>query len=157
MKNKIVILEDNQDRTSAMRRCLEDCFADFEVAFFDEAAATTEYLRSHLPDTILICLDHDLELKPGNDGRLIDLGTGREVADFLVRQTPVCPVVIHTTNTAAGDGMEMALQEVGWQTRRVSPYGDLEWIPEQWLRAVRRAIVGPTKGRQGSGRSGDRP
>jgi hypothetical protein len=157
MNKKIVILEDNEDRAIAMRRCLEDRFCEFEASFFDEAAAMIDCLRTHLPGTILICLDHDLELKPGADGRPIDPGTGRDVADFLACQTPVCPVVIHTTNSAAGVGMEMALQEAGWQTQRVSPYGDLEWIPAEWFRAIRRAVVGPKKGRQRLRRSGDRP
>jgi hypothetical protein len=90
-------------------------------------------------------LDHDLELKPGPDGRLIDPGTGREVADYLARKEPACPVVIHSTNAAAAQGMATALTEARWQTYCVAPYGDLEWIPGPWFRAVRRAVVGPVR------------
>jgi CheY-like chemotaxis protein len=157
MAKKIVILEDNEDRAAAMRRCLQERFCEFEVSFFNESAAMIDYLRSHLPDTILICLDHDLELAPGADGKWCDPGTGRDVTDFLARQAPACPVVIHTTNSAAGTGMEMALQEARWETRRVVPYGDLEWIPKQWFRTIRRAVVGPTARPEKRGRSGDRP
>jgi DNA-binding NarL/FixJ family response regulator len=145
MAKKIVILEDNEDRAAAMRRCLQERFCEFEVSFFNESATMIDYLRSHLPDTILICLDHDLELMPGVDGRLIDPGTGRDVADYLAGQAPVCPVVIHTTNSAAGTGMEMVLQEARWQTQRVSAYNDLEWIPTKWARTIRRAVVGRKK------------
>jgi CheY-like chemotaxis protein len=145
MARKIVILEDNEDRRVAMQRCLHDRFYQFETRFFAESAATIDYLQTYLPDTILICLDHDLELLPDGNGRMLDPGTGRDVADFLAGQTPVCPVVIHTTNSAAAVGMEMALREAHWETLRVVPCGDLEWIPTEWFRAIRRAIVGPTK------------
>src|SRR5438105_2627012 len=101
MVRTIAVLEDNADRTAAMRRCLEDRFYQFQARFFDEPAAMMDYLRTHLPETVVICLDHDLELKPGPDGLLIDPGTGREVAEFLARHTPVCPVVIHSSNSAA--------------------------------------------------------
>jgi hypothetical protein len=67
-------------------------------------------------------------------------------------------VVIHSTNSAAATGMEMVLQEAQWQTRRVVPFGDLEWIPTQWFRAVRRAIVAqakrPQKGEHGEAQTG---
>jgi hypothetical protein len=149
---KIVILEDNEDRRATMQRCLADRFPQFEARFFEEPAPMIAYLRDHLPDAAVISLDHDLDLKPGPDGRLIDPGTGREVADFLARQTPVCPVVIHTTNSVAAVGMEMTLTESCWKTQRVVPFGDLEWIPTQWFRAVRRAIVGPRR-RQSAGSS----
>ena len=157
MARKIVILEDNEDRAAAMRRCLQERFCEFEVSIFNESAAMIDYLRSYLPDTILICLDHDLELMPGVDGRLIDPGTGRDVADYLAGQAPVCPGVIHTTNSAAATGMEMVLREARWEIQHVLPYGDLEWIPRQWLRTIRRAVVGPTTRRQRSGHSGDQP
>jgi hypothetical protein len=140
----IVILEDNEDRTAAMRRCLRDHFPQLEAKFFAEPARMIDYLQIHLSETVAISLDHDLELIPGADGKLIDPGTGRDVADFLASQAPACPVVIHTTNSAAGTGMELVLQEAHWKTRRVVPYGDLEWIPKQWFHTIRRAVVVPT-------------
>ena len=74
---------------------------------------------------------------------MLDPGTGREVADYLAAKTPVCPVVIHTTNTPAALGMEMVLKDAHWKTYRVLPFDDLEWIPTDWFRTVRRAIVRP--------------
>lgn len=143
MAMKIVVLEDNADRARVMRECLSDRFHTYEVRFFDSAAATIDFLEEHLHDTIVICLDHDLELKQSPEGNSIDTGTGRQVADFLAQRSPVCPVVIHTTNSAAAQGMEMVLKESGWKTYRVVPFNDLEWIPGEWFRAVRRAIVKP--------------
>ena len=143
MAMTIAILEDNPDRRDVMRRLLEDRFYSFEARFFDRAAALIDFLEKGLNNTIVLCLDHDLELMPDHAGRLVDPGTGRDVVDYLVRREPVCPVVIHSTNSPAVLGMEGALREAGWQTFTVAPYGDTEWIQEQWFPTVRRAIVGP--------------
>src|SRR5262245_8295076 len=110
---KIVILEDNDERQAAMRACLKDRFFMYEVRFFKAPAPMIEFLGQHLPDTLAISLDHDLELVPDAHGRHVDPGTGRDVADYLARQTPVCPVVIATTNAAAAVGMEAVLREAG--------------------------------------------
>jgi hypothetical protein len=145
MARKIVILEDNPERQAAMQLCLQDRFYQFDAVFFQTAVTMQEYCARHLDETILIGLDHDLELQPGPNGRSLDPGTGRDVADFLAGKQPVCPVVIHTSNGPAGDGMEMVLHDAHWQTVRVQPFDDLEWIPASWFRAVRRAIVGKTQ------------
>jgi CheY-like chemotaxis protein len=143
MAMKIIILEDNADRQAAMRACLADRFHQFEVHFFDDSGEMNRFLDEHLPDAIVIALDHDLDLKPGPEGRCIDPGTGREVADFLAERSPTCPVIVHTTNSLAAVGMEAVLRNAGWKTRRVVPFGDLEWIESVWFSAIRRAIVGP--------------
>lgn len=138
---KILILEDNQDRQAVMGRCLKDRFYQHEILFFDDAAEMRRFLELRLDEALLIALDHDLELKPASNGQLVDPGTGREIAEFLAGQRPICPIIIHTTNSAAGDAMEFLLRDARWEVRRVHPYGDTEWIPEVWFRAVRNAIV----------------
>jgi hypothetical protein len=90
-------------------------------------------------------LDHDLEIEPGPTGTCVDSGTGRDVADYLAGKEPVCPVIIHTTNSQAAVGMEMVLKEAGWKTHRVVPFDDMEWIAKTWFPAIRRAIVGPVR------------
>jgi hypothetical protein len=145
MTMKIVILEDNADRQAIMRRCLADRFYNFDAKIFDSSAETISYLREHLAETIVISLDHDLELKTGSDGRLVDPGTGREVADFLAGQSPVCPVIVHSSNSDAAIGMKTVLEESGWKTKRVVPFDDMNWIETDWFFAMRRAIVGPIK------------
>ncbi len=145
MAMKIVILEDNIDRQVAMRACLADRFSTFEVVIFDSSAGTIQYLREHMGETIAVALDHDLELRPDGQGGFIDLGTGREVADYLATREPVCPVIIHTSNTVAEVGMRMVLQEGGWRTKRVVPFDDVQWIATDWFPAMRRAIVGPIR------------
>lgn len=141
MAMKIAILEDNVERQRAMASCLADRFYQYEAQFFDDASRMVDYLREHLEDTIVLSLDHDLELKPASRGRWIDPGTGRDVADYLAKRPPACPIVIHTTNSPAAEGMAQVLQDAHWQTHRVIPFDDLSWIRSDWLRTMRRAIL----------------
>jgi hypothetical protein len=145
MAMKIAILEDNDDRRAVMRARLTDRFYQYQTCLFASAGEMIHFLNEHLADTLVISLDHDLELLPGPDGQCTDPGTGREVADYLARRDPVCPVIIHTTNVAAAAGMERVLHEAHWRTCRVVPFDDLQWIETEWFPAVRRAIVGPVK------------
>jgi CheY-like chemotaxis protein len=145
MPLKIAILEDNADRQQVMRACLSDRFYMYEACFFDDARDMIRFLDAHLPECLAIALDHDLELKPGSNNRCVDTGTGREVADYLARSRPICPVIIHTSNSDAAIGMELVLTDAGWKTRRVLPFDDTAWIIDDWFPAMRRAIVGPIR------------
>src|SRR5688572_13139436 len=129
----IVILEDNEDRQVLMRECLQSGQSPFSVHFFKTATEAIAWLRSHLRETVFIALDHDLELVEGTDQQFLDSGTGRDVADYLATLTPVCPILIHTTNVFAGIGMETVLKEAGWRTKRIVPYGDMDWVRESWF------------------------
>jgi len=140
---KIIILEDNAERQAVMRACLADRFYTFEAHFFDDSCEMIRFLESHLGEAILISLDNDLDLKLLPDGRTIDPGTGCNVAEYLAARKPVCPVIIHTTNSIAGDMMVQTLRHAGWKTSRVVPFDDMEWIKSEWFFKVRRAIVGP--------------
>jgi hypothetical protein len=154
MPMSIVVFDDNRDRLAAMRRCLADRFHTYDIQSFTGVAETVAYLRDHLSRVVAISLDHDLELIPGSDGRCVDPGTGREVADFLAERTPQCPVVIHSTNAAAALGMECRLADAGWSVVKVAPYGDLEWVRTTWFPAIRRAILSTATPRSGNGRNG---
>lgn len=145
---KILILEDDADRRSAMEACLRDRFYQHEPVFFDDVAAMLAYMKSELESALAISLDHDLELLQEYDGSLTDPGTGRAIANYLAGQAPHCPIIIHSTNSAAGDGMEAILREAGWVTYRVHPFGDLEWIPTKWFRTVRDGIAASAKPRE---------
>lgn len=145
MSMKIAIFEDNAERRQEMSRCLNDRFRHFEIRFFEHPAAMIEFLDGHIQETILISLDHDLELIRHSDGRMIDPGTGREVADYLANKKAVCPVIIHSSNGTEAGGMERMLKEAGWETYRVLPMNDVDWIATEWFRVVRKAIVGTAK------------
>lgn len=140
MPKKIAILEDNLDRQSAMQAWLNDRLYMYEHFFFDEAPAINSWLQANLSETLLISLDHDLDLKPTGDGRWFDPGTGRDTADFLAHQVPACPVLIHSTNAPAVHGMADVLTEQGWTVGIVTPYGDLAWIDEVWWPAVKEQL-----------------
>jgi hypothetical protein len=142
---KIVVLEENEDRQAVMRACLADRFYMYDIRFFDDASATIDFLDAHLADTLVVSLDNDLELKPGPDGRWLDPGSGRQVAEYLAGKEPTCPVIIHTSNTHAAAGTATLLRAAGWKTRRVVPFEDTRWIETDWFPAVRRAIVGAIK------------
>jgi len=77
----IVILEDNAERRAVMRACIADRFYTFDAHFFDEAAEMIRYLDGNLSDALVIALDNDLDMKPGADGRAVDVGEGRHVAE----------------------------------------------------------------------------
>jgi len=145
MANKIVILEDNAERKAAMRACIADRFYTFDTYFFDEVAEMIAFLKKNLAKILVISLDNDLDMKSGLNGGMIDVGEGRQVADYLAMQTPVCPVIIHTSNSNAAVAMEEVLRDSGWKTRRVLPFDDTKWIQESWFFAMRRALVGPIK------------
>lgn len=140
---RALILEDNRDRRVAMIARLMERFPFVRVAFFDSSKAMIELLEADkLEDVALISLDHDLEMIPCAGGAWIDPGTGLDVANWLSkRPTPLCPVVVHTTNSHAGDNMARELHEANWVTRRVIPHDDLQWIDSDWFREARNAIV----------------
>lgn len=140
---RILILEDNEDRRREMLRLLDEHDRSIEINLTPIAADAIRYYREHHAEIIVIALDHDLEDLMGNDGGKIDPGTGRDVSDFLSQQTPTCPIIIHSTNRLAVDGMELDLTEASWSVERIAPYGDLEWIPQAWMPAIRRELGTP--------------
>lgn len=146
----IVILEDNAERREAMQARLRDRLPQYDVAFFATAAECIDFLQRRLPSVLAVSLDHDLDLIATGTGQWLDPGTGRDVADFLATQTPVCPVVVQTTNRPAGDGMVRVLTEGGWPVERVIPYEDLEWISQLWFPTLRTAMSEWTKSAPGS-------
>lgn len=140
-RGSIVILEDNQERRNAMLVRLTDRFPQFSTNFFHEPAKMIEHLSRSLPQTLVLSLDHDLDLIPQPDGSLFDPGTGLAVADWLATQSPVCPVIIHSTNLPAAKTMKSRLQSAGWNARRITPYDDLAWIDAEWFASVRRILL----------------
>ncbi len=143
MPLKIAILEDNLDRQTRMKAWLNDRLYMYEHVFFDEARPLNQWLQENLDETLLISLDHDLDLKPSENGRWLDPGTGRDVANSLAKQTAACPIIIHSTNYDAVVGMESVLTESGWHVAKVQPYGDLAWIDEAWWPLVREQLQMP--------------
>ncbi len=139
---RIVILEDNPDRQAAMSDVLTDLFPRAAIEYFAVARGMIEHLDlTGLYDVALISLDNDLDMVTSDDGRLVDAGDGIEVAKWLTARPPVVPVLVHTTNTLAGDQIDELLGTNGWSHARVVPYDGEHWIQEVWRSTVRALIV----------------
>ena len=136
----IAILDDESDRLDAMTPVLQRKYPRHKVVTFDNAPDMNAWFASHLDSCALICLDHDLGPNRSRDGRVFDPGIGRDVADYLASREPVCPVIIHTTNTVARPGMILALEDAAWSVSFVSPYDDVLWIREVWIDEVQRVL-----------------
>ena len=133
MASTIVILDDEIDRLEEMTHVLSERLPEYDLVTFKNAPDIITWLRDNLSSAAIISLDHDLF--PQSDEEP-DPGTGRDVADFLATQSPVCHVIIHTTNSLAAPGMELVLNDQGWTNSRVMPFNDLEWVTMWWIREV---------------------
>lgn len=133
MTSTIVILDDELDRLEAMSAVLSERLPQYRISTFKNGPDIIAWLRDKISSAALISLDHDLFPQSEDEP---DPGTGRDVADFLATQSPVCHVVIHTTNSNAAPGMEMVLNDTGWSNSRVMPFNDLEWVTTWWIREV---------------------
>jgi hypothetical protein len=133
----VAILEDDPARIAAMRPVLADLLPDCEHHFFDHAATMIAWLGGHLPDVVLISLDHDLPLVRGEGGTVNDYGTGRQVIDFLCALDVRCPVIVHSSNHFFAPGMIQCLKDAGLVHARVYPYDDLAWVGLAWAEQIR--------------------
>lgn len=133
-------MEDEIERISVMKALLHDEFSDCDIIFFDNAPEMLDWFKANLNKTSLICLDHDLGPDRMIKGEIVDPGTGRDITDYLETQKPVCPVIIHTTNSFGRDAMKIALQDEGWDINVVFPTAEITWIQTSWKKAVKEAI-----------------
>jgi hypothetical protein len=138
----IVILEDDQRREDAMRRCLGATLPQYQPKVFCNSRELCSWLDENLENVILLSLDHDLAVTALPDGRLVDQGTGLEVARHLARHPSRFPVVLHSSNSERVARMGSVLRKAGWQTHRVVPFNDLAWVRREWRTCVRDAVVG---------------
>ncbi len=129
----IAILEDNSERLTGMQSCLTKIMPEAQQIYFDSASSMIAWLADHLGQVVLISLDHDLPIAG-------DHGTGRQVADFLAGQPPVCPVIVHSSNDFFAPGMIQVLTDGGWPTSRVYPHGNLDWVNLSWARQIHSLI-----------------
>jgi hypothetical protein len=139
MRRVVVILEDDPRRAEAMTRVVQAALG-LPVILHVNAPDMLAWLRQNLADAALIALDHDLGPSRRRAGERFEPGIGRTVADFLAELAPVCPVMIHSSNSPAADGMQFCLEGTRWTVARVYPFDDLAWIERDWLPEVQRLI-----------------
>jgi hypothetical protein len=131
--NSVFLLEDNPARLAEMLAVLRDVLPELTVHVEDDCQAAIDWLAVNLASVVLISLDHDLDSVPRPDDLPgADHGCGRPVADYLARQPPTCPVIIHTSNATAGDGMFYELQRSHWPVHRVYPFEHHRWVAKEW-------------------------
>jgi ADP-ribosylglycohydrolase len=133
----ILVLEDNEDRIAAFKAAVSALGPEFEVVMWRDAPRMVAECAQYFATATLICLDHDLNPRPGE---VADPGTGMEVAQFLADFMPVCPVLIHSSNTDRVYSMYNELRFAKWRVERVGPIGN-DWIPTSWLQAVRTLLA----------------
>lgn len=132
----IFLLEDNPERLARMLTVLRTAFPDHRVHVEDDCDVAIAWLRDNQSDVDLISLDHDLDSVPRDEDPPRDHGCGRPVADFLATQPPTCPVIIHTTNATAGDGMFYELKRANWPVFRVYPHDHHDWVDSDWAAMI---------------------
>jgi hypothetical protein len=132
----IMILEDNEERIHCFQIAIQSLPGNYEFLLWRTATEFMDDCHLGLPNPCLISLDHDLAPKPGADW---DPGDGLQVAEFLGKRKPVCPVIIHTSNTERRWSMHNELRFGKWQTEIILPIGP-DWIYKSWLPTARRMI-----------------
>jgi ADP-ribosylglycohydrolase len=133
----ILILEDNDERIAAFQKAVAALADGFELKVWRDAPSMIAESEPFFPTTVLISLDHDLNPMPG---ATVDPGTGVDVARFLGDFMPVCPVLIHSSNTDRVYSMHNELRFAGWLVDRVGPIGT-DWIETSWLRTAKRLLI----------------
>jgi len=132
----ILLLEDNDERIASFQKTVAGLGDGFDLKIWRDAHSMIAEGSTFFPDAALICLDHDLDPQPGVTA---DPGTGLDVARFLADYLPVCPVLIHSSNTDRAYSMYNELRFAGWSVDRVGPLGT-NWIETTWIRRMRELL-----------------
>ena len=135
-RNLLLMLEDNEDRIQGFHSAMSSLRPKLELKIWFDAPTMISELAGWLDKVRLFSLDHDLVSRSPESP---DPGTGLEVAEFLAKQTPVCPVLIHSSNTDRAWSMHNELRFAGWAVDRIGPIG-ADWIPTLWLPKVRSLL-----------------
>jgi len=135
MSRLLLVLDDDAERLRGFEEVAAQAGAGFKG--WRTAPAMLAELDRHLPEARLISLDHDLYKDAPGDS---DPGCGRTVADVLAGRKPVCPVIVHSTNTDAAWGMHNALTRAGWTAELVHHLNQPRWIEERWLPVAKRLV-----------------
>ena len=131
----ILILEDDDGRTDGFRSAVASLGQEFGVRIWRDAPTMIAESPACFAEACLISLDHDLQAL----AREADPGTGLDVAEFLSLHEPLCPVILHTSNSDGRMSMHNKLRTGGWTVATVPPR-EADWIPTSWLPIARRLI-----------------
>ncbi|MBX7103068.1 MAG: hypothetical protein K1X57_03255 [Gemmataceae bacterium] len=129
------MLEDDAERLARFAAVLLGLDPTIELRVWRDAHVMIREAGLFLSQAALISLDHDLEPEPGSP----DPGDGYMVAQWLVSQPVIRPVIVHSSNGERSSWMAGAFDLEGWQHFRVLPVGE-DWIESDWRRLVRRLL-----------------
>jgi hypothetical protein len=132
----LLMLEDDAERLARFGAVLLALEPALPLRVWRNAHSMIREAGELLPSAAIISLDHDLEPEPGST----DPGDGYVVAQWLVSQPVVRPVIVHSSNRERSDWMAGAFELAGWRHWRVAPLGD-DWIEADWRRVVRRLLA----------------
>ena len=116
----IAVLEDDQRRITAINAAGRTHLAGYEIRVFLSAHEMIDLLSTQAHRVQLISLDRDLDGTAHYDDTC---GSGEDVIDFLVRRTPWCPVLIHSSNAMRAPAMHLELAMAGYRVR-LCPFRD---------------------------------
>jgi FixJ family two-component response regulator len=131
----ILFLEDDEGRVDGFRSAVASLGQDFGVRMWRDAPTMIAEAPACFAGACLISLDHDLQALAGE----ADPGTGLDVAEFLRLHKPLCPVILHTSNSDGRMSMHNKLRAGGWTVATVPPR-EADWIQASWLPFARRLI-----------------
>lgn len=119
MTRCLVLLEDTPGRVRVVDAWIEGQ-DDLELVHYARAPEMIAWLEENLDQAALISLDYHL----GGAGP--GAGSGFDVALWLARQEPTCPVIVHTSDSTAATYVCEALRTGGW-TAVASPFSSDTW------------------------------
>jgi hypothetical protein len=132
----LVMLEDDLDRIRRFRAIVATHHPDARLDVYRTAPAFIAAYSALTSMPCLVCLDHDVFVDSPDEP---DPGDGRDVSTFLTTQPAICPVLIHSTNAPAADGMMFSMRDAGWTVDRIAPIGG-DWIEAYWYPAAYKIV-----------------
>ncbi len=125
----ILILEDNAERIADFVSAVRKLGDDYELRVWKDAHSMCKECEAFFASAALISLDHDLNPQPG---AVVDPGCGLDAAKFLADFLPICPVLVHSSNTDQAYSMQNEFRFSGWTVDRIGPLGG-GWVASSWL------------------------
>jgi hypothetical protein len=141
----VLILEDKPEHQAEFERLAPTLGEEFEVLIWDDANRMRSECERFLPRAALISLEHDLDCQPGtrvDPGSGLDMAKflGLDMAKFLAEKRPVCPVIVHTSNTDRSYSILNELRFADWRVDRVGQVGQ-QWIEKYWTAKAKELLV----------------
>jgi hypothetical protein len=130
----IGILEDDVDGRQVLFQASLVGLGDYVI--HDNAPDFLQWMEDSYESIRLLSLDHDLGPSRQRGRELFDPGVGMDVVKVLVKRRPAFPIIVHSSNPEAAPMMVRRLEEAGWRTERIVPFG-VDWVPYVWKPRVR--------------------